>query len=116
MANAVGGLLVFAHPRCRLEVAASRVPIARPGRAREILRGCHAQPRLSEAKQARLVDLVVTAQPPAGIPAWVCGGHWAGPGATGCWMGPRQKRTVSSTTTRTRTPRQLHALFGPYTG
>jgi hypothetical protein len=68
MASALGGLLVFAHPRCRLEVAASRVPIARPGRALEILRGCHSQPRLSEAEQSRLVDLVVAAQPPGWYP------------------------------------------------
>ncbi|MBV9326417.1 MAG: hypothetical protein JO352_21845 [Chloroflexi bacterium] len=59
---------MFAHPRCRLEVAASRVPIAPPGRALEILRGCHAQPRLSEAEQARLLELVVAAQPPGWYP------------------------------------------------
>ena len=64
VASAMGGLLVFGHPRCRLEVAASRVPIARPGRALQILRGCQAQPRLSEAEQAHLVELVVAAQPP----------------------------------------------------
>ena len=68
VASAMGGLLVFAHPRCRLEVAASRVPITRPGRALEILRGCQAQPRLSEAEQACLVELVVGAQPPGWYP------------------------------------------------
>jgi hypothetical protein len=63
VASAVGGLLVFAHPRCQLEVAASPVPTARPYRALEILRGCQALPLLSEAEQSRLVALVVAAQP-----------------------------------------------------
>ena len=63
VAGAVGGLLVFAHPRCGLEVAASPVPAVRPERVLDILGGCQAQPLLSEADQARLVELVIAAQP-----------------------------------------------------
>jgi hypothetical protein len=63
VASAVGGLLVFAHPRCELEVAASPVAAVRPRRALNILLGCQAQPLLSEAEQSRLVALVVAAQP-----------------------------------------------------
>ena len=69
VANAVGGLLVFAHPRCQLEVAASPVPTARPERALDILRACEVQPLLSQAEQTRLVELVVAAQPPGWDPA-----------------------------------------------
>ena len=69
VANAVGGLLVFAHPRCQLEVAASPVPTARPERALDILRGLprrgHCCPR---PNKSRLVELVVAAQPPGWDP------------------------------------------------
>jgi len=61
--------LVFAHPRCGLEVGASPVPSVRPHRALDILRGCQAPPLLSEAERARLVELVVAAQPPGWDPA-----------------------------------------------
>jgi hypothetical protein len=61
--HAVAGVLVFAHPRSHLEVAASPVPTGRPERVLDILRGCHAQPLLSEAEQVHLVELVVAAQP-----------------------------------------------------
>jgi hypothetical protein len=37
VASAVGGLLVFAHPLCQLEVATCPVPTARPARAIDIL-------------------------------------------------------------------------------
>jgi len=60
----VGGLLVFAHPRCQLEVATCPVPAARPARALEILRAFQSRPLLSQAEQARLVELVVAIQPP----------------------------------------------------
>jgi hypothetical protein len=63
VAHAVAGLLIFAHPRCQLEVAASPVPVARPERVLGILRGCQASPLLSDDEQARLVELLVAAQP-----------------------------------------------------
>ncbi len=75
MARAVGGLLVFAHPRCQLEVAASPVPIARPERVLDILRDCQAQLVLSEAEQVHLVELIVAVQPP-GLPAALGSSGW----------------------------------------
>jgi hypothetical protein len=69
VASAVGGLLVFAHPRCQLEVAACPVLTARPQRVLDILRACQTQPLLSEAEQAHLVELVVAAQPPGWNPS-----------------------------------------------
>ncbi len=83
VAGAVGGLLVFAHPRCRLELRASLVPVARPARVLDILRGYQGPPLLSEAEQARLVELVVAAQPPGWDPGRGLQRARGGAGATG---------------------------------
>jgi len=62
LSHAVGGMLVFAHPRCLLEVTACPVVAVRPNQALDVLRA-QTRPVLSEADQVRLVELVVAAQP-----------------------------------------------------
>jgi hypothetical protein len=64
LAASVTGMLVFAHPRCGLDLDASPVVWGRPREAAAVLQHFQLERRLSVNDQARLLRLIVAAQAP----------------------------------------------------
>jgi hypothetical protein len=78
-AHDVGGLLVFAHPRCAVEAAASPVPVVAPQDVEAVIRAGLPGPPLPAPDQARLAELAAGAQPPDWERARNLGQAWGGP-------------------------------------
>ena len=59
----VGGMLIFAHPRCEVNAAASPVPVLAPRNVEGVIRAGLPGPRLSASRQVGLVELLASVQP-----------------------------------------------------